>query len=507
MWLFRKMPKNNLVCSSIFLSAIMFVSKLTGFLRETLLAYYYGTGSVTDAYVTASLVPSVLFAGITGAIVIAYIPICSKNIEDGIWVNKLTNNVLNVSCLFILVLSLVAAMFSSPFTRIFAMGFDESTHHIAVIMTIIILPFSLFFALSDILGAYLQSKNIFWFIGFSTLLCNLIIIASVPLSTINIWILPIGYGVGWLASSVFVYLLARRHDYRYNFHFQTKSSELKAIIVVATPVFIGTFVLRLHEIVDRNFASIFGTGVISSINYANKLNTLFSTLIIGSIATVIYPLLSRQSRDDDLKDFKKTSQQVYAIVLLIMIPLTVWLTIFAQPLIELVFMRGAFDLQAAVSTSSFLTVYGMGLPFISLNQILNNQFYALSDTKTPVICSVWSLIINIILTFLLSRFIGSIGIAIATTIGVLALTAMLNVFLQKKIGSISHLKLLRTTCKVLVSSTLMGLAMWFIRLFTFNQFSNIITMIIASILGMVVFLLSAFLLHVHHELDFKLIKK
>jgi len=446
------MKKKSILVSSITLMVFMAVSKGLGFFREMVLAFYYGAGAITDAYVTATTISIAVFSGIPGSIVAAYILVVGerdKTSEEG---NRFTSNILNCFALFILSLSILSIVFIRSIVRLFAVGLDARTMAMTVTMASVMLMFSVFFTVSNVMGAYLQYNRVFWYVGVSNILTNIVVIVAIAFSNQNIYVLAFGYGFSILAASLFTFLLARAKRYRYRVVVQLKDTGLKKVVTLSIPIFLGFLLYELNIIVDRNFSSVLGEGVISAVNYASKINLLFHTLIVGSIITVLFPTLSDLCRKSDFQAFKQVAHKAYGAVVFIMIPISLWLLSFSLPLIELVFMRGAFDQRAGVMTSQILRVYSIGLPFMGINQILIHQFYSLLETKTPIKCSMISLSINVILNFCFIRPLGYVGIALATSISAMILMVLLFIRLRKRVQDLQIGSLAINSGLVLLSS-------------------------------------------------------
>lgn len=454
--------KNNLVSTAGVIIVITILGKISGFFRELTLSYYYGASSITDAYITATVISSTIFATITGSIVIAYIPTFNKiDGKDILQRNKLTSEVLSGLSVFIILLSLIAMLFSKQIILLFAVGFDEITFNMAVAMLSIILPFSVLLSVQDVLGTYLQCVGCFWVLAISGLLSNLVVIISIIISEQRTITLALGYAFSFLLPVILAIYVARRKQFKYNFGIDLSSKFLKELAILSIPIFFGRIVLQLNTIVDRNFASTLGTGIMSAMQYANKLNTFFITLFVISIATAIFPTLSQQA-NNDLPALKKTASGANNIILLFAIPITVAILLLGNSIVELVFMRGAFSQESADITANALKIYALGLPALSLAEILNREFYALKDTKAPVVCSVASISTNIILNFLLVKQFGYMGLALSTSIAAMVLALLLFYKLHKKIGEIGLRHLLTNCSKMTLAAIGMGTVVYFL---------------------------------------------
>lgn len=488
----------RLISASLLILTIGIVGKIIGFFREVALAYFYGAGAITDAYITAITIPGVFLAGVTGAIVLAYIPLASS-IESKEEISKTTSNLLNVSSIIIFLLSLLLSYKAEMVSQMFAYGFDENTLCMTTKIATIILPFFVFFSIKDILGAYLQSINSFFFIGVVNIIANVVIILSFVVSDKNITLLALGYALSMIISAIIVFFIAKRKELSFSPVLQIEDPNLKNILKNSIMIFGGSIVLQLNTIVDRNFASTLGTGLMSAMQYANKLNTFFITLFVISIATAIFPTLSQQA-NDDLPALKKTASGANNIILLFAIPVTVAILLQGNSIVELVFMRGAFSQESADITANALRIYALGLPALSLVEILNREFYALKDTKAPVVCSVVSISTNIILNFLLVKEFGYMGLALSTSIAAIILALLLFYKLHKKIGKIGLQHLLVNCSKMTLAAICMGIIVYFLDikmvevLPAISTINRVIALAVTSVAGACVYGILVYLL-------------
>ena len=203
--------KNNLVTASVVLILLTGLSKITGFIREMVLAYFYGASAMTDAYITATTVATILIGGITSATALAYIPRATEARVKNQDVSYITSNLMTACGLLILIISVTAMFFSRELTWLFAMGFDGQTLTLAAGMTFLILPFCFIYAMNNIAAGYLQSINSFWFLGASAILANIVIITAISISNNNPHMLALGFACSWVVPAVWAFFLTRKN--------------------------------------------------------------------------------------------------------------------------------------------------------------------------------------------------------------------------------------------------------------------------------------------------------
>ena len=236
-----------------------------------------------------------------------------------------------------------------------------------------------------------------------------------------------------------------------------KDKYIKKMFLSVIPVFIGVAVNQVNTMVDRSLASGLGDGVITALNNANKLNGFILGLFIATLSAVIYPTLSKLSSEDNLDKFIESVTTTVNCVNLVVLPATVGSIVLATPIVRTLFQRGAFDEYSTYLTATALIFYSLGMVGFGLRDILGKVFYSLKDTKTPMINGIISVALNIILNIVLVKFIGHIGLALATSLSSIICIVLLFKNLNNKIGYYGQDKIKITLIKSIISSIIMGI--------------------------------------------------
>ena len=436
------------------------LAKFLGFGRELVLASSYGATMYSDAYLVAMNIPLVIFASIGGAIGTTFIPIYF-DIESTKGEKKalgFTNNILNIIIIICILLSLLGFIFIEPIVKLFAFGFDNQTFLIAVNFTRILMLTIVFTGLSYVFTAYLQVKNDFIIPGMVSIPRNIIIICSIILSAnkspyIMVW----GTLIGMVLDVLFLLIFAVKKGYKYKPNIKLNDEFIKKTLILVTPVFIGIAVNQVNAMVDRALASTLVEGSISALNYANKLNTFVMAMFISSISAVIYPILSKLSSEDNMDKFCDSIVNSINSVVLLVMPISVGAIVLSNPIVRVLFERGEFDARATNMTALALVMYSVGMVSFGLRDILNRVFYALHDTKTPMINGAIAMIMNIVLNIVLVRYLKLAGLALATSISGIVCIFLLFYNLKKKINYFGQDKIVITLIKSFVAALIMGI--------------------------------------------------
>ena len=445
--------------TALIIMIITVVSKLLGFGREILLSYFYGASDITDAYLVSLTIPGVIFSFIGVGIGTGFIPMFSRirqnqGSEEAL---RFTNNLINGVLLCCTVIVLGGLVFTKPIVRVFASGFSGEILELTIRFARISIFAIYFTGLIGIFSGYLRLNNSYLVpnvIGFPM---NIIIILSLFISAkTSVYVLLVGTLLARATELLFMVPFARRKGYRFQPVLDFRDGNLKTMAHIALPVIFGTSIEQVNKLVDRTLASGIAVGGISALNYAARLNGFVQGLFVMSISTVMYPMISKMASEQNLRGLKYTLSEAIGMINLMVIPATVGAIIFAEPIVSLLFGRGAFTPEAAAMTSSALKFYSIGMLAFGLREILSRAFYALQDTKTPMVNGAIAVGLNIVLNIILSRYIGIGGLALATSIAGIVATILFFITLRKKIGGFGLREIAASFGKMTVASIVMG---------------------------------------------------
>ncbi|MEG1310591.1 MAG: murein biosynthesis integral membrane protein MurJ [Romboutsia sp.] len=448
--------------AAVGLMAATLIAKILGFSRELALASAYGASNTSDAFLVALNIPAVIFTAIGTSLGTAFIPLyCDINAKGGEKEsNKFTNNIFNIVLLICIALSVIGVIFTPQIVKIFAVGFKGETFLQAVYFTRIMILGMAFLGMSYIMMAYLQVKENFIIPGLMPIPYNIFIIATILLSVkVSPYLLPWGALIGLLFQFLFQLPFAMKKGYKYKIYINLSDTHLKKMLWLIAPVLIGVAVNQINTIVDRTIASTLVEGSISALNYATKLNQFVMGMFIVSISSVVYPMLSKLSSENNKEQFNKSIRTSVNTVILLVIPISIGAIILANPIVKLLFQRGEFDARATQMTAIALVFYSIGMIGFGLRDILGKVFYSLQDTKTPMINGVIAMVLNIILNIAFVKFTNMqlAGLAFATSISALVTIILLFISLRKKIGAFGGKSILLIMIKSIISAVIMGI--------------------------------------------------
>lgn len=466
-------------------------SKFIGFFRDITLSYFYGASSISDAYLISMTIPTVIFGFVATGISTGYIPMYSRIEEkEGEAKSKaFTNNLLNLLLVLATAVVILGLIFTQPLVRLFASGFTGETLVLATTFTRISIVGIYFTMTIRILSAYLNMKKYFVVPTLIGLPLNIVLIISIILSSRYDFVLLLALGNVAAVIIQFMILLffAYKKGFHYQFIFNIKDEHIRNMAILAIPVIIGSSVNQINKLVDRTLASQISEGAISALNYANTLNLFVQGVFVVSISTVMYPLISKMASKGDMAGLKRSVGQAITGVSLLVVPATVGSLFFAEPIVTLLFGRGAFDSQAVAMTSIAFFFYSIGMIGYGLREVLSRAFYSLQDTRTPMINAAIAMVLNIILNFILVRYLGVGGLALATSIAAIFGTMLLFFSLRNKIGNLGMKTILTPFIKITVASVIMGVSTKFLYDFLLGIFGLNVSLIMAIVFAAAVY--------------------
>lgn len=484
----------------ILLMVLTIISKFIGFFRDVILAFFYGASGISDAYIIALTVPSVVFGIIAKGISTGYIPMYSR-IEENHGSKQAiyyTNNLINtliVICTFIIIAGVV---FAEGLVKVFASGFEGEVLRIAVLFTRITLVGIYFTILIRILSGYLNYKKYFAVPNLLGIPMSLIVILSIYLSYQlgMLEILAYGYVVALAVQFMILVFFSYKKNYRYKPVLNMKDEHIKNMLILAIPVILGSAVDQINKLVDRTLASQISTGGISALNYATTLNGFVFSVFVTSITTVMYPSISKMASKGNIKGLKRALYQAIIGAAVLIIPATVGSLVFAEPIVRMLFARGAFGEEAVIMTSNAFFYYSIGMIGLGVRVILGRAFYSMQDTRTPMIDAAIAMILNIILNIILSRYMGLSGLALATSISGIFGMFLLFYSLRKKIGSLNLRKMAGSFLKLSIAAFIMGLSAHFIYQYLITVIVFQIALLITIFMAAIVYFTAVYLLKV-----------
>ena len=491
----------TLVKAAGFLMVAQLVSRILGFLRESLMAGFFGQGGTTDAYNTAFVLPDLLYWLLVGGVLsAAFIPVLSEYIakgkeEEG-W--RVVSSVVNLIFLSLGLLILVGLIFTPQFLHLMVPGFVKTGNiGLATNLTRILLIQPLFMALSGLTMGVLNSYKIFWPSALGTVLYNASVIffgtiLANPAKPDSISGFAFGVVFGALVSFAVQIPALRKVGVRYYPVIDWHDPGVRRIGALAVPIIISYSLNQIQVVVNNNFGSLLLPGSITAVWYSYRLFQLPVGIFALAIAVATFPTMTEQAALKQWDKLRQTISQAVRMVIFITLPISVGMMVLRYPLIRVLFQHGHFTAQDTLTTAIPLLYFALGISAQSVIQILPRAFYALQDTWTPVILGIISMVINIIAMVLLIHPLAHGGLAFATTIAAFVNMLLLIYVLRRRLGQIDGWNMFWTGLKSLVASLLMAIVIWMwsewlTPLIGVRTLASFIILVTGTAIGVVVF--------------------
>ncbi|MDR1960955.1 MAG: murein biosynthesis integral membrane protein MurJ [Gracilibacteraceae bacterium] len=451
-----------------FLMGANLVSRLLGFVRESLMAGLFGKTAATDAYNTAFILPDLVYWLLVGGILsAAFIPVLSGYIADKrekegwIVVSSIINLIFILLCLLV-----AAALFAVPaFVEWQAPGFTPENRILTIRLCRILLLQPVVLAFSGIAMGILNSYKIFWPSAVGAVLYNACIIICGGLSADvsrpeSISGFAFGVVLGALVNFLVQAPFLRRVGFAYRPVIDWRRPGVRKIVALALPMIAMYALNQLQVVVNTNLASALPAGSVSAVWYSYRLFQLPVGIFAIAIGVAVLPTLSEQAALRQRAEFVATLSEAIRTIAFITIPISVFFVVLRFPLIRLLFEHGEFGPADTAATAMPLYFFAFGISAQAVLQILPRGFYAMQNTWMPVLLGAVAMAATVAMMFL---FIGPLahgGLALATSLGVMLQDVLLYFVLRQRTGGLDGWRILGALAKTTLISAVMGLAVW-----------------------------------------------
>lgn len=405
------------------------ISRITGFVRDMLIANFLGAGSISDAFLVSFKLPNLfrsLFA--EGAFTSAFVPLFSSKLVASGKDKSIEFAAKSISLLTaLLIIFIIIFELCMPYVvKILAPGFTSNPEKIALTIDLcrITFPFLLFISIVSFQAGILNSFDKFAAPASTPIILNLGIITSGLFSVIFLD-MPV-YGMAWgitlsgLIEIIWLKYFLNKDGIKIKPHFTfiklIKDNEIITLFKRIAPGIVGAGIYQINMVVDTILVSLVASGAVSWLYYANRLQQLPLGVIGAAISVALLPLLSRKLKANEIKEANNVQNKAIIYGLLMSLPAAILFICLADSLVALLFEHGKFTSNDTHKTALALKAYAIGLPCYVMVKALMPNFFARGDTKTPVKYSAVVFISNLTLNLILMKPLGHIGIALATSI-------------------------------------------------------------------------------------------
>lgn len=471
-------------------------SRVLGLVREQVFATFFGAGYAMDAFIIAFRVPNLLrdlFA--EGALSAAFVTTFSRRIardgEAAAW--RLANLVSNGLIVVLSAIVLAGVLFAPELVGIMIdpaqSAAEAATFTLATRLTRILFPFLLMVSLAAVAMGVLNTKDrygvpasastmfnvgsIIGGLGCAWLLASDYVIATwrhEPPDPTGAERAIVGMAIGTLIGGALQWLIQvpslRAVGYRWQPILSFRDEGVREVMRLMAPAIVGSAALQINVFVNTRFASGLGEGPVSWLSYAFRLIYLPIGVFGVAISTATLPAASRAAALENLAEFRRTIASSLRLTFLLTIPSAVGLIVLSRPIVALIFERGRFDAEDTRQTAIALALNAVGLTAYSAVRVLAPSFYALRETRIPMIVSLVSIAINyLVATITVDHLgIGHRGLALSISLVAIVNFLLLLFFMRQRLNGIEGGRLLSTFLRVSLAAAAMGIACHYIAL-------------------------------------------
>lgn len=429
-------------------------------LRDRLLATGFGASAELDTYYAAFRIPDFIYQVlILGAISAAFIPVFAgylahKRKDEA---DKVASSILTIGFLGLSVAAGLAWLLTPQFMPFVAPGFTGAQLDTTIELTRIMLLSPILFGLSGIFGSILNSNRKFIAYATAPLFYNLGIIAGALVAP--------AYGLEWLAIGVVVGALLQmlvqllavlRTGFKFRPRIDWRHPGVRRIALLGIPATAGLAITQINWLLETIIATTLREGSLAQFMLASSLSMLPVGVIGVSFATAVFPVLAEAASRKATDVFTFNLVTVIRKILYFVIPASVAIMLLRAQLVRLIYGAGKFDFTDTRFVTSLLGILAVSLFAQALIPLLTRAFYALRNTKTPVLISALGVIVNIALALGFSYYLGVVGLAIAFSAASIIQLALLLFFLSAKVPAIEDSQMLRAVGQIALASLLMG---------------------------------------------------
>lgn len=487
----------------ILMLAVAF-SRMLGLFRDRLLVEYFLPEEL-GVYFAAFRIPNMLFElMVTGVLTTAFIPVFTrlltkKGEEHAL---KMASAVINIGVVILIIITIPVLLFTEHISRFLAPGFSEEQISQMAYYTRLMVVFQVFpLMIGNFMTGMLQSYQIFIIPAFAPVLYNLGIIVGIVVfsSTVGLLSPVIGVAIGallfLLVQIIPVYMMKYRHKWTLDSHVEGVREVGKLMV----PRTIGIGVAQIDTTVDLMLASLLGSKMVTIFQFAQHLQFLPVGLFGATIAQAALPTLSRASATEEKEGFRQQLVSAMHQILFFVLPFSVYFIVLRIPITRLAFGANLFDWEATVMTGKTLSAFGISLFAQAIVHVLARGFYALYDTKTPVIIGIISIGLNTFLSILFISYfhlpVWSLGLS--TSIASIVQCSLLLLLLQKRVGKFSLNDAVFLPGKMMVAASIMGVVLFILLKLldqlVFDTTRTINLFFLTSILGILGIIIYVFL--------------
>jgi putative peptidoglycan lipid II flippase len=415
----KESVKHKILSAAVVVAIFTILAQAFGFAKELAVAAWFGTGDALDAFLIALLIPTFIVNILSGSITAAFLPAFIRTYKE----KSLSEAQLLLSgvvfwfivcCLFITGLLILTI---PVYTPVLASGFSFEKQKLTKIILASLMPIVLFKGLSNICAGLLNAFERFALAAVVPLSVSLAIIVFVISCgrILGIYALALGTIAGFMIETVVLFIAVVRRGLSLRPRYVSLAGEMRVVTGQFWPKVAGTLLMGSTELVNKGMAAGLISGSVASLTYGNKIVAVIVTLASTAIGTAVLPYFSKMVADRDWQSILTTVKVYLKLIFGLSLPVVAAICLFSEPLVRIVFARGAFTVQDAEVVSSIQTFFALQIPFYVAGVMVGRLIWSLQANRILM----WGGAINLVLTIILNLWfidlMGLQGIALSTS--------------------------------------------------------------------------------------------
>lgn len=493
--------KGRLAGAAIIVMSSTILSRISGYLRESLIANKIGYNAIGDAYNAAFLVPNLMYELLLGgALAAALIPILSgyieKEDEEEGW--KVVGTFINITFLAMLVFCALGMIYTPQILPKLDKSFNKKellTQLLEIKLTRTLFPSVAFLMLAGMCNGILNSYHRFAAAAYGPVIYNIGGVLSLFLfgESTAAGAQKVAYGVALSAVAYFLFQLAASYKNLKNYHFKIylKNPGYIRMFKLAIPSLLSSAISQVNLIVSSAFTTLAAVGSLTMFNTANRTWQLPLGIFAQSLGVALLPSMSARLAVGDVQEFKGLFSKGLKAVMFLSVPSAVAFIVLREPIVRTLFKFTSFTEENVAATGYVLMFFSVALVAQSAQAIVGRAFFASNDTKTPLFVGVSTIVVNSAFSYLLYYPMGVAGMALANSISSVVYTTVMLYILNKRMNGLELGKVLDFSVKVTIAALIMGAVLYPINMVLpvniHSKLSQVLSLGLEGVLGTVIY--------------------
>lgn len=479
--------------TTLILMIITVITKIFGFVRESVMAAYIGAGELKSVYTTAITIPTMLSLVVAKGLESGYIPIYNKikNEKNEETANEFTSNLINILMVYGTIILVMVWIFAGPISKMLSPDLKGESLRLAINYTRIIMFCIYALLYASVMKGYLNIRGNF----IDPVLTGIILDLLIIISTIftgkygNPYILIFGVLLAYIFQNIRYPFVSKKLGFRYHKTIDFSDKYIKSLFIIVIPIIISTAADQISLLIDNSMASaFFGVSSISKIFYAKTMLNFIIGVVTLTVTTVTFPEIAKLAQKGNIAEMSRRVKSSVVFSMLLVIPATLGMMALSEPIIKLAFERNAFTHNDTNIVASLLVSYGPYIIFISVLKIFANGFYSMEDSKTPLMIVLFQQLLNVILNIIFSKIFGINGLAYATALSSLIASLLFALKFNSKYNKSEDIQNIKSIFKITIVSIIMYIFAKYSYLYLVRSYSYVISLLLSVLLSGLIYL-------------------